>query len=567
MFHLRNYQHDATTAVQVAWRRVRSVLLTMATGSGKTVVFSHLIHEHRGAAAAVAHRREIVSQIACSLAELGVKHRIIAPKHTIKLIRRKQLKRFGQSFVDPNAATGVISVQTLTSKHTLANDVIQRWLRQVTLCVFDEGHHYVQDGFWARAVESMAHARLLLTTATPERADGKGLYAHARGFVDELVEGPQTWELIREGYLSPFKYYAPDSDLDVSDIPLTSQGDFNSRQFRSRVVKSHLVGDAIDHYRKYGSSSRMILFATDVETAEEFAAAFRAAGITALALSGKSSQADRDNGLDAFESGRVKVLVNVDLFDEGFDVPAARVCGMDRPTESTAKFLQMVGRVLRPEYADGYDLSTRAGRLAAIAAGPKPYAIIIDPVRNWERHGLPSWPRSWSLEGREGGGRRRDRDMTKLRICTSCTQPFPAYLKACEHCGVPVIYTGRSAPSQVDGDLEELDQNALAAVFARMTAAEADDQTYQRSQIARNIPAIGRPADLRRHRTSRYRRSVLRNLMGWWYGCQPADRPMGEKHRRFFHRFGIDAAAAMTLNAAESDALAAQVAQRFTEDM
>jgi superfamily II DNA or RNA helicase len=332
-------------------------------------------------------------------------------------------------------------------------------------------------------------------------------------------------------------------------------------------VQSHLVGDVIDQYRRYGNDGRMILFATDVETASEFAVAFRAAGITALALSGKSSQADRDNGLDAFETGKIKVLVNVDLFDEGFDVPAAEICGMARPTESAAKFLQMIGRVLRPVYAEGYDLSTAAGRRAAIAAGPKPTAVVIDPVRNWERHGLPSWPRSWALDGREINGRRKVKDTVLLRVCAGCTQPFEAFLKVCPYCGTPVVYAGRKSPDQVEGDLEELDQDALAAVFRAMHNADQSDEEYQRQQIARNVPYIGRARQLKAHQRSRYRRDVLKNLMGWWYGCQPADRPLSEKHRRFYHRYGIDSATAMTLNAAESDALAARISQLFEEDM
>lgn len=113
----------------------------------------------------------------------------------------------------------------------------------------------------------------------------------------------------------------------------------------------------------------------------------------------------------------------------------------------------------------------------------------------------------------------------------------------------------------------ELDQEAMAAVFAAMQKANIPDDEYVRGQIARGIPPIGRTADLRRHQANRYRREVLRNLMGWWFGMQPPDRDMGEKYRRFYHRFGIDAATAMTLNAAESDALAVRIASLFTEDM
>lgn len=539
----------------------------LATGGGKTVVFCSLINEHNGAAAAVVHRREIVSQISCSLAALGVKHRIIAPPKTVQLIRRKHLSRFGVSFIDPNALCGVISVQTMTSKATRNNETLQRWLKQVTLCVFDEGHHYTRGGYWARAVDTVSNAKLLFATATPERADGRGLHVDADGFVQEMVEGPQTWQLIRDGYLAPFVYKAPMSDLDVSDIPITASGDFNAKEFRKRVVKSHLVGDIIKHYKLYGNGGRAIVFATDVETAEEIAEAARAEGITAVALSGKSDQGDRDRALADFEAGSIRWLVNVDLFDEGFDVPAADVCILARPTESLAKFLQMVGRVLRPIYAPGFDLKTVAGRLAAIAAGPKAHATVIDPVRNWERgHGLPDWPRNWSLMGRERGSRSQS-DTIPMRTCLTCTQPFEAFRIACPYCGAPVVPAGRSTPKQVDGDLYELDTAAMFAIFQAQQAAEMSDADYAADQIARNIPAIGQARDMRRHQAAVYRRKVLRELVGWWVGAQPPGRVMKEIHKRFYHRFGVDIGTAFTLNTADTDALIERITERFTEDM
>jgi DNA repair protein RadD len=564
---LRDYQSTVGEAIQAAWDRIRAVLFVLATGGGKTVVFCYLILRHNGAAAAIVHRREIVSQICCSLAELGIKHRVIAPPKTITLIRRKQLKRFGESFVDPNARVGVVSVQTLTSRGTKNNEATQRWIRQVTLAVFDEGHHYTQSGFWSRAVEMFGHAKLLFATATPERADGKGLAAHADGYAQELVEGPQTWELIRDGYLSSFTYLAPASDLDVSNIPLTKAGDFNAREFRKRVVDSHLVGDVVKHYKQYGNGGRAIVFATDIETADEMALSFNAAGINAISLNGESHQADRDSGLERFESGDVRILVNVDLFDEGFDVPSAEVCIMARPTYSTAKFLQMIGRVLRPMYAAGYDLSTVAARRHAIAAGPKPFAIVIDMVRNWERgHGLPDWPRTWSLEGRERGTR-GGRDTQPMQVCISCTQPFDMFLRICPYCGTLVPLPDRRTVTTVAGDLFELDTQAMAALFRAQQEAELDDEAFRVDMHRRHVPTYGQPRQLRAHQAGRYRRAVLRELVAWWVGMQPAGRDLPEKHRRFYYRFGIDIGTAFTLNATDTDALIDRMAARFTEDM
>ena len=566
MLDLRRYQSNFVVDIQAAWETVRSVLGVLPTGAGKTVCFSSIMHDHNGAAAAIVHRKEIVGQISQSLGRLGVAHRIIAPPAVVTRIRRKHLKEFGRSFVDPHAQAGVISVQTLTSQASGRNRELCRWLGQITLAVFDEGHHYVRQGLWARAVDSMENAKLLFVTATPDRADGKGLGEASDGFAQTLVEGPHLQWLIEQGYLVPFTYKAPSTDLDVSGLAVTASGDLNTKALRKRVVESHLVGDVVQQYRQFADGKRAIVFATDVETANDMAAAFEAAGVPAAALSGESEQGDRDHKLDLFEDGRLKVLVNVDLFDEGFDVPGVDAVILARPTESLAKYLQMVGRSLRVVYAAGFDLATPEGRRAAVAAGSKPNAIIIDPVRNWERHGMPNWPRKWTLDGKQKGTRAAT-DTVPQRVCDSCTQPYERFYAACPFCGHVPEPAGRYRPEQVDGDLMELDVDGMAALFAAMKYAELDEEGYAKYQIGRGIPAIGRGPDMKRHKEAKYRRSVLRELVAWWTGMQPAGREMSEKHRRFFHRFGIDIGTAFTLSAKDTDALIERIKERFAEDM
>ena len=568
MIKRRGYQDDFVRGIQDAWQSARSVLGVLPTGAGKTVCFTSIMHDHDGSAAAVVHRKEIVGQISMALAALEVKHRIIAPPAVVTRQRRKQLKRFGKSFIDPHARAGVISVQTLTSPASGRNRELQRWLSQITLAVFDEGHHYVSQGLWARAVEAMHRARLLFVTATPERADGKGLGVDADGFCDVMVEGPTLQWLIEQGYLAPFTYKAPSSDLDVSGVAVTASGDFNSKALRARVVESHLVGDVVKHYRQFADGKRAIVFATDVQSAEDIAAAFNAQSIPAAALSGETEQGERDRQLDAFDDGRLRVLVNVDLFDEGFDVPGVDAVILARPTESLAKYLQMVGRSLRVVYAPGFDLSTAEGRRAAIAASDKPKAIVIDPVRNWERgHGLPNWPRVWTLAGKEKGARNSATDTIPQRVCTGCTQPYERFYPVCPFCGVVPEPVGRGQPEQVDGDLMELDVEGMARLFAAMRQADMPDDEYRRHQLARHIPPIGQGADMKRHQAAKYRRTVLRELVAWWVGLQPEGRSLGEKHRRFFHRFGVDIGTAFTLPAKDTDALIETIRRRFDEDM
>jgi superfamily II DNA or RNA helicase len=531
---LRPYQQTLVDGIREAWTRVRSVLAVLPTGGD-------------GASAAVVHRKEIVGQISCSLAQLDVKHRIVAPPATVAVIRRKHLKRFGRSFIDPHARCGVISVQTLTSKSSQKDTALQGWLRQVTLAVFDEGHHYVKSGLWGRAVEAFSAARLLFVTATPQRADGQGLGSHADGFCDEMVEGPSTQWLIEKGYLSKFRYFAPDTDLDVTGLA-TPSGDFTPKALRSRVVESHLVGDVTQHWRRFAEGKRTIVFAPDVETAHEIASAFRAKGVAAVALSGKTDQAERDRELERFEAGEVTVLVNCALFDEGFDVPAVECVLLASPTMSLSKFLQMIGRGLR----------TLEG---------KTEAIVIDMVRNWERgHGMPNWPRQWTLDAREKGTRSTVSDTKPQRVCLECTQPYSAFLKACTWCGAVHVPPERSTPEQVGGDLTELDVEGMAALFAKIDKAGMADDEYAADQAARHIPLIGRGADMKRHRAAKYRRGVLHELVAWWVGMQ-SDRELGEIHRRFYVRFGIDIGLAFTLSATDTDALIATITTKFTEDL
>jgi superfamily II DNA or RNA helicase len=547
VIQLYPHQADLVARTYAAWETVRGVLLQLSTGGGKTVIFSTIAHDHVGASLMVAHRKEIISQISLALAALGTKHRVVAPPKTIRRIRRRHLKKFGRSFVDPNAQCGVGSVQTITSRASEGKAELQRWLNQVTLAIFDEGHHYVDSGLWSRAIDSVPNAKLLFATATPERADGKGLGSYADGYADVMIEGPPTKWLIENGYLAPFRYYAPNTDLDVSGMAVTASGDFNAKAFRARVVDSHLVGDVVRHYRQFALGKKTIVFATDVETAEEIAETFRADGHRAIAVSGATEAGERDRIGDGFEGDEYDVLVNVDLFDEGYDVPKVECVLLARPTESLGKFLQMVGRALR------------------ILKG-KTHAIIIDAVRNWERHGMPDWPRTWTLDAREKGTRNAPTDTVPQRVCKGCTQPYEAFYRACPHCGYVPEPEGRGSPEQVDGVLTELDVDALAALFDKMRVADMSDEEFQQQQIARHVPAIGQRAGLKRHQSAKYRRGVLRQLVAWWVGAQPG-RDMDEIHSRFFYRFDIDIGLAFTLSAKETDALIEKISSRFGEDV
>jgi superfamily II DNA or RNA helicase len=565
MLILRDYQQEVDKDIDLAFEQHNRVLTVMATGAGKTVLFASRIARHIGAAAVVVHRKEIIAQISLALAKLEVKHRIVAPDSVIRMIRRRHLKKLGKSFINTGSEVGVISVQTITSAGASRDRRVQQWIKRVSLTVLDECHHYTQHGKWGRTLEIFQHSRILGVTATPERADGKGLGAHADGFAEVMVLGPSSHDLIQEGYLCPFSYHAPTPDLDLSDIPITTSGDVNTQKMRARIEGSRLVGDIVEHYKRFALGKRTIVFANDVATAEEHAEAFKAQGIHAVALSGATDPIVREKTLDAFEDGTgASVLINVGLFDEGFDVPAVEAVIMARATMSVARYLQMIGRALRPVYREGADLSTAVSRREAIIGK----AVIIDAMANWERNGMPTWPRAWSLDSRERTSRSSGPDTERQRLCTNilCNQPYPAFHKVCPACGSAPEPQGSAPVDRVEGDLTELDVSAMNALFAKLRKANMSEADYQRSQIARNMPLIARGADLKRFRQAKARRATLEELMAWWCGFQPG-RSQSELQRRFYYRFGIDMVTARTLDAKQTDALIQRITDKFEEDI
>ena len=556
---LRPFQAALEHDIYQAWNSgAPNVMPVAATGSGKTVLLSKLLYDEPGASIAIAHRQELVSQISIALARNGVRHRIAGAKKGSSLIRvisALQVAELGYSFFDPNAKTGVGGVDTI-----IRMDPDDPWFKQVRLVVQDEAHHVLKANKWGAAAAMFPNARGLYPTATPLRADGKGLGRHADGLVDAMVLAPSMRDIINMGYLTDYRIFAPPSDLDLSQVALSqATGDFNADQLRKAVHKSHITGDVVAHYLKLSPGTLGVTFAVDVEAATEIAGAFRAAGVPAEVVSAKTPDALRQQILRRFKAREILQLVNVDLFGEGFDLPAIEVVSFARPTESFALYCQQFGRALRlmlsKEAGAVHANLTDEGRKAAIAASEKPVAFIIDHVNNVLRHGLPDARREWSLDRRERRSSKKS-DAIPLRVCVNdqCLQPYERVFKCCPYCGHYPPPPSRSAPEFVDGDLTELDAETLAALRGEIARIDGDPV----------IPYGAAPevagAVRRRHWERREGQRALRNVIAWWAGLESAQgRGESESYRRFYHRFGVDVANAQTLNAKEAGELAERV--------
>ena len=238
--HLRPFQTELDANIDTAWAEgAQNVLAVSPTGSGKTVLFSHKLRQHRGASVAIAHRQELVGQISLSLARNGVRHRIIGPADLVKrVIVPVHMAELGTCFYDPNAPCAVAGVDTLIRMDPTP------WHLQVTKWITDEAHHVLADNKWGKACEMFPNAQGLGVTATPGRADRKGLGRHADGVFDRMVVGPSMRDLINDGYLTDYRVWVAPEVVDVSDVPIGANGDFVQPKLRAAVHRSKkLVGD------------------------------------------------------------------------------------------------------------------------------------------------------------------------------------------------------------------------------------------------------------------------------------------------------------------------------------
>lgn len=375
---LREYQttmlRDIGAAFLAGNRRVAAV---MPTGAGKTVVFAEIVRRLGLRALIVAHRKELIRQASAKLQD--VPHGIIAP------------------WARPNRfhSVQVGSVQTLTRRAAVAADIV----------IPDECHHVVSKEY-QRLLAQHPDAYVLGFTATPARLDGRGL-----GEVFQaLVLGPTEADLITAGFLSPVVTFAPERAPDLRGVS-TQAGDFMTRDLARVMDKPTVTGDAVAHYAREAAGQPALAFCVSVMHAGNTAAAFQAAGWRAASVDGSMSDRDRDAALAGLASGAIQVLTSCALIDEGLDVPAVG-CVVDlAPTQSLGRFRQRVGRGMRP-------------------APGKTRLVHLDHAGNTFRHGLPTAPQVWTLEGTP----RRSRAAPAVAQCPQCWvmhSPGPM----CPECG------------------------------------------------------------------------------------------------------------------------------------
>lgn len=454
IFSLRRYQNDCVEKVRSCIRRLVScILLVLPTGGGKTVIFTYMAQrasEKGNKSLILVHRIELLRQTSKALAKFEVDHGLVNPSYT------------------PNfsANTQVASVQTIVNRLTYFLAI--NWIPD--FIIVDEAHHATA-GSWRKVIDffKQLNPKLVVigVTATPTRSDGQGLGIEAGGMFAEMVSGPPPKWMTEQGFLVKAKVLSPPKGFNREDLP-KKRGDYNAKELENLINKPTITGDAVDHYRSTCESVKRripaIMFCVSVEHTEEVAQEFRNNGFKFYAIDGTTDDDTRKRVLDGLLDGSVEGVCSCDLINEGTDVPAAKYAGLLRPTKSLGLHLQQIGRILRPVYADGYDLETKEGRLAAIAASDYPEAYVADHVGNVgylvdgvfvENHGLPEKEHEWGLEGEIKTKRGKKIDTSvKVQMCKSCFhvhEPAPV----CPECG-HVYETKDNSPKKVEGQLQEI---------------------------------------------------------------------------------------------------------------
>ena len=412
---LREHQVAAAILIETSWRNnYLNTLSVLPTGAGKTILKAEMARRELAAnpkavIIVMAHRDVLLEQISDAFCMFGISHSFITSQKTRKQITDMHLDKYGKSFDVQGSRVFICSVDKLRRTDTSHIDTL------VTLWMLDEAHHLLAGGKWDDCINRFVYARGLGVTATPIRADKRGLGRWANGLFDDMTCAVTMHELIERNMLSPYRVYCPEVLVDYTNVTTTSSGDYNQVKNAAATDKAEITGDVIKNYKRIASGKQTICFTCNIEHGEHVAAAFKAAGISAVALSSKTESGIRNRRIKEFKAGLITVLVNTDLFGEGFDVPSVECVIMLRKTLSYSLYKQQFGRALR--ILDGKD-----------------YGILIDHVGNVDYMmgayylESPHDDPEWSLDDYKKFQVNDDGKKSKAKKCSSCDAKYiPQY--------------------------------------------------------------------------------------------------------------------------------------------
>lgn len=401
MFNPRLYQSITVQQLRLALaRKILRLMLYSPTGSGKTEMALMMIQGARAKGKRViflCNRIHLVEQASRRFYAAGIDHGIIQ----------------GENTRDTHLPVLIGSIDT----------VARRGFPDVDLIIIDEAHAVAGSKNFRQVVFSNSARPIIGLSATPfSRGLGK-VYPELGGepLFEQMAVAATISELIDADYLVDAEFYAP-AEPDLSSVKTTrnafGETDYCEKDLGKAVDKPELIGDIVSHWLKLAPGTPTVVFATNIAHSKHIVAQFRAAGVAAEHIDCYTNDVERKAVLARIESGETTVISNVAILAEGWDFPACRTLILARPTKSLIRYVQMVGRVLRP--FDG-----------------KTVALVLDHSGTVRRLGFPT--DDLPLELDDGApnvsAKPREREESLPKPCPSCAYVKPAKVHVCPKCG------------------------------------------------------------------------------------------------------------------------------------
>lgn len=348
------------------------------------------------------------------------KNRVLFLVHRREILDQT-ITTFKKQKVDLNLTT-LGMVQTLT-RH-IEN------IPEPRLIIVDEGHRALAKSY-QRILKQFPKAIVLLFTATPHRTGRTQLDQIA----DDIIVGQSIHELTDKGFLAPFRYFQPPDDFDSKLLKRNSTGDYTAESMQ-QAMSTKIFGHIVKQYKRIADGMQAVVYTYSIDSAVEIARKFNSEGISAIEVDGTTSKEKRDLAVRKFREQEIKILVNVNLFTEGVDLPNVDCVIMARPTASLALYLQFSMRCLNPR--------------------PGKTAIIIDHANNFKQFGYPDDDRDWKKAIKSGRQKSKSLLTDSGISITTCDYCF-AVVKAsevkdgkCPICGKPIKVHEAKPVSDVD---------------------------------------------------------------------------------------------------------------------
>lgn len=376
MFQLHDYQQKLVNrSRQLLAGGASGVLIVSPAGSGKSVIIAEI-------------------------ARLATNKK----NHVLFIVHRKELaEQIEQTFLQNDVNLDYVTIETVGRAKNRLDE-----MTPPDLIITDESHHS-RAKTYQTIYDYYPQALKLGFTASPWRMNGKGF----ADIYDEMVEGPDVSWLIENEFLAPFDYYAP-TLADIEALRKSSNGDYSQKSMDIAFERA-IWGDVVKHYRKLADGQQAILYAHSIGISQVIADEFNRNGIKAVHVDGKTPKKQREEIMEQFKAGDIKVLTNVDIVSEGFNVPDCTCVILMRPTASLVLHIQQSMRSMRYK--------------------PNKRAIIIDHVANYTQHGLPDTEREWTLRDRYKKGDGKGKNEAATKVCVNCFAVIPTKTRICPICG------------------------------------------------------------------------------------------------------------------------------------